>query len=134
MQRFYADLLFVDLPSVLGRKLLPLSLGHSFILAALDLDKHDLTVESVVGITWVCSQPWDAAARSVATGAYKSDVKKWGAECEGKVNIEAYDALNDYIDIYMSHPPEYQTADVTRPCPIPWQLAMVWLLMERMPM
>jgi hypothetical protein len=132
VQRYYADLFFTRAPTVAGLQMLPYTLGHSFVLSALGIDRQTLTAENLLLVVWVCSRPWRESVRVISSGNIQSEAEAWGKKFGGILTKDDFEKVADYLETFQAHPPKYEVASKSKGCPFPWQLGAVWKLMERM--
>jgi hypothetical protein len=145
MQKFYADAFIAGTPKVLGLDLQPLTLGHAFILLAIDspyiTDKPGASVGDLLAAVWICSREWTCARKSLIDDTFKRDCLEWSNNhADLSASEESVKAFSDYRETYLQTAPRYdevikngQPISANRKSArVPWPLALAWLLMTKM--
>lgn len=136
MLQFYSDAFFCEPPTVLGRKLRPYSLGHSFILEATAspfVTGGPVNAFELIGAVLMCSIPFRELVDKINTNGLEAESAAMGKDMDLGVMYAAELAkFNDYLRTYDKAPPAIQKKAETE-CPVPWQFIVAWRLMERIP-
>ena len=142
MYECYKNALLTRCPMVLGRHLVPFSLGHAAVLTALESPVIDCkpvtTDDAIVGI-YVCSMPYQHALDKISDGSFAAECKQWGEAVFGDDKQPEFDKFFQYIEWHTKAPPRYEFISkggkVIKPEPgaVPWFFSVAWALMDRMP-
>ena len=134
MQDAYAAIVLAESPVILGRRLLPFSLGHHFALRALGspfVTGGKIEASDTVLAVWVCSHSWQALCDKLRMhrGDIEKECKTWGrrASKDGMDVAAASTALAGYIAAHTNAPKRWSKGDASGPR-VPWELAVFWKL------
>ena len=132
MQACYVNALVSAPPVVLGRRLLPLSLGHVAVLDACGspfVRGEEWQAADVVFAVWACSQPQDAlrAAVNADPDRLAREARRWGRRCKPWQIAAAAPLLVQYVIDGMAAPRRWDSPEAKRV--IPWWLSVAWSLM-----
>ena len=131
MQDFYAAAVLAECPMLLGRRLMPFSLWHSYALDAFDspLSRDgNMELQDVILAAWICSHQFEVAIDKLRfhRDELHKDCKAWGKRCKAEDINEAGHVLRRYIAEHCKTPP--RVAADGGCIGIPWQLAYYWRL------
>lgn len=145
MQKFYADAFFSSPPKILGLNLKPLTLGHAFVLLAIEspyiTDRKEPEIGDLFAAVWICSHDWTESRDSLVADTFKTDCITW---CNTQADLTEPDpdikSFRNYLETYMQVAPRYETfiknGEPVNPSRksvrVPWPLAAAWVLMSRM--
>jgi len=129
----YAKAFFGERHTVFGLPLRPFSIGHSFLLEAIENPVAmglPYSAQDAAVFAKVCSLPWvEALALLKDWQAQAANVEAWGAACAG-MDIQAECAK---VDAYFSEamdciPPRWEKERDKSECKVPIQLAFFLIL------
>lgn len=124
MQQVFATAIYHTEPTVLGKKLLPLSLGHVFALMAVESPYvchgpkglWDLSLAVAI-----CSHTWEGNQRWFKSGKILADFKRWGKQCRKLNFVAEHWKFKTYFDHYTQFP-ERNHSEGMKPSRHPWPL------------
>lgn len=102
MQSVYKSAILTPSHKVLSKNLKPLSLGHIYLLYALEnkiILGVDPDLEDIISLVYVCSRRYKQVKRYIETGLWEQDVSRWGSQAD----IEGWDKVQADIDMYLSY-------------------------------
>lgn len=134
MQQVYINALWLRPPTVFGRRLRPLSLGHAYLLEAIEspciMSPHLASRHDVLAAVWICAQPWRRARcslRGVIAGRGRWRFVLWGAirrHADWDTEVRRF---IEYVQSYTTTPARNRSTDKrdgsTR---VPWPLAVAY--------
>ncbi len=127
-------------PKVLGKQLLPLSLGHLFILQASDsplLTEGEVTLGDLAFCVWCCSMEFPEVQAKLAGIRTEKDmlklqksVFKWGKKNPlKKLNVEEIaNQIADYLGDFIQAPTRWESKE-DKQAKVPWMLSVATCLM-----
>ena len=140
MQQAYINARLNFRPTCYGRKLLPLSLGNTFLLEMINSPfvlGLTPTFSDVVTATLFCSKTF---AENCAMLEDKENMVKeitaWGKHfaklnLQGENEKEQLEILNKYFEFYQIFPRRWDDRGKRVATKTPWQMAIAWQLMEK---
>lgn len=138
-------------PVLFGRRLRPLSLGHSYLCDALgaDLDLLKSTrcagwpLDTIGLASWVCSQPWRVSLHRMRTESprrLQRELRRMGAKLgrghrdPGPAIKSAVDSFLGYLDAYLVIPDRFSDAKAgASALRAPWQTLVAAALSQGRP-
>lgn len=134
MQQVFRNALFHWEPTVLGRRLLPLSCGHAYVLMAEGSPYADRarrpTVMDLSFAVAVCSQAFeDGLAWARSLHAASKEATAWGKKCR-KMDFTVEDEIfSRYIKVFSMFPRRYSKTKNPTECGHPWPLLIATSIM-----
>lgn len=122
------------LPEILGFKLVPFTIGHHFLLNALDspLVKGGLTNEESLHLfAFICSRSAETAKTEISNDVYITQKLGLPAEFWEFDLKEETDKANAYIEWFSSTPPR-QPSSSKSAVKVPWELWLVAVLSKNL--
>lgn len=111
MQEVFVNALYHEEPVVLRRRLLPLSLGHIYILLAVDSPYvlgGECSLFDLAFAVGVCTRTWEAGQEWLRSPRVFKDAEKWGGKCRG-MDMEAENkTFAAYMDDYTKMPERWE--------------------------
>ena len=133
MQDVFKNALYHKEPTVLGRRLLPLSLAHIYALMAIDSPYTDGGPKSLIDLSvavMICSRTWEEGQEFFRQSNLLRVCKAWGKTC-GKMKFgEEQSKFIRYLDEYTQFPDRLQDVGAT-PCRHPWPLLVVQTILGK---
>lgn len=131
MHEVYAATVLAEVPPILGRRLLPFSLWHSYALDAFESPfstGRDAKFEDVILAVWLCSHTFEECITKFHERREEISIEcqSWGRNVTAEEIGDATAKLIKYMSDHTKTPPRTPTpgADLA----IPWQLAYYWRL------
>lgn len=116
----------------LGRRLLPFSLGHSYLLEALGsplVCGGGVSEDDIVVAAWVCSRTYQDALSSIRRMDMEPACRAWGEAVGASVDWESEgEAIADHMSKYAVAPRRWQSEKSKGPR-APWQLSVATAMM-----
>lgn len=127
----YASLILAECPTVLGRRMLPFSLWHSFALDAFNsplMSDAEVAADDVVFAAWICSRGHADAVDVLRSNRDRiaAECEEWGRSVGMDECLGAAPVMLRYIAEFSKIPPRHGATG--EPLPIPWQLACFYRL------
>lgn len=137
MLQFYADAFFCQPPVVLGRRLRPYSLGHSFTLDAIQSPfavGGPVNAFELIGAVLICSMPFAEIVDKINADSLLKDAEAFGKTLDmDALYAEELAKFHDYLTTYDKAAPAISKPSAAGPLPLPWQIVVAWALMDRLP-
>lgn len=114
-------------PELLGRKLLPFTLGHADLLQVFEspfLVGGDWSHKETIFALWICTRSRADALAQLRSGDCTREMRVWGGEVVGYDVAEVSRALDAYISEFMAAPPRWD-AKKKDPVRAPWPRQMM---------
>lgn len=127
MDRVYVDAFSLRAPCVLGRQLLPLSLGHVLLLhgiASPFVGQRDRGAGDLARAVWICSRPASETRRAALDPkAIARDTKAW-VKAAGKLDmVEQLATFEEYMAAFCKVPERWESGDL-KPVKVGWPYAI----------
>ncbi len=119
-------------PLILGRRLLPLNLGHIDLLSAIEhpvLITRDLEPQELVSAVLICSLSYSQAQKMIRRGTLLKRILRM---CRYLVlfNVpEAAVKFQEYFDVFLENPPRFDGKPVR--ARVPWHLSVFQAIQEK---
>ena len=127
MQNVFKNALYHREPTVLQRRLLPLSLAHVYSLMVIDspyVTGGEKTLLDLAIAVMICSRTWKQGQAFFESDDILDQCAKWGRKCRRlDFNTEQSNFVL-YLDEYTQFPDRYSTVkpEAQKPCKHPWPL------------
>lgn len=127
MQDAYAATVLAETPVVLGKRLVPFSLGHAHILEAIGspiMQGGDVSLSDLVIAVVICHRPAFGPDRfTIVLGdKLERECKRWGRQQASANFADELDAFRDYIRSHTNAPRRWNKGESAMR--IPWTLAL----------
>jgi hypothetical protein len=126
-------------PTLLGRKLLPFSLGHSLLLESIEspvMDAGAVMPGELAVALWICSRPAvDPATEhppAVDRDAVAAEFDEWGRRTPRDQLAEALVIFRAYLAAFTEAPRRWESGKAGAAPASPWQYAVVNALREHL--
>lgn len=109
-------------PVLLGRRLLPFTLGHAELLTVFEspfMTGGTVTHSELVFAVWICTRTRRAALDAIRGGTHADEVTAWGREVVGYDLPAASALLQATIDRYCVAPARWSSG-TKKPARVPW--------------
>jgi hypothetical protein len=134
MQQVYLNALWLKPPRVFGRQMLPLTLGHAYLLEAIEspcvMDAGLSTRQDCIAAAYLCSHPWRRACRlipGIAAGRRKWRLVFWGGLNRRADWDRQCSRFMEYVRAYTVVPARNQKTEKRDASPrVPWPLAVAY--------
>lgn len=131
MQEAYQKAFLAVPPEVLGRQLLPFSLGHSLLLDIFESPFSrggEITGEELIFAVWICTRPFRDALDQLQRQTMVKECIRWGRKCR-KLDLNvAAQRFDDYVSESSVTPKRWEKPGAGGSARVPWQIAMFWNL------
>lgn len=125
MQDVFKNAILPEEPDVLGVRLLPLSLGHVYILLAVD-NPFAVGGSPHLGhlafAVQVCSRTFEDCQKWMRSGDLVKDVSEWGKKCRDMDFKKERDIFKEYIGGSADVPERWSKQKSPTPVKHPWPL------------
>jgi hypothetical protein len=132
--------LAVGRPVLMGRRMVPFSLGHARLLFAMrsplvDAADRPSTIDDAIAAAYLCSMPWTAAQRVILDpNRVARDCRRWGRRCGPDGLASEACAVRQWLVESMSIPEAWQRPEAMAHDPgIPWPWLVAWMIKARVP-
>jgi len=130
MQQVFKNALYHTEPTVLLRRLLPLSLGHLYQLYAAEsayaIKGGKPGLPDLVYAVGICSRTFEQGMAWLRRPRLLAECERWGRRARNRVDPEEeHQVFLEYVDQFAIFPERYQDDKLqAKPCKHPWPLVI----------